>query len=127
MNTFYLSLDLDKGNSLFNPPVIIRQGDRSGTEVQAEIFDHGQALSLSGYTWHLCMRLPNSDQYYRTEAVFANGVATATINENSAAAIVGITGLVHFEAVSGTKEYSTQDFTVIVLPDPTADAELAEP
>lgn len=122
MNTFELSLDLDK--SYTGEPVRLRQGDRRGTEVRATIYDHGEPFTGSYTARYVQAIAGTGHEYYRADATFAAGVATVTVNEEYAAAVAG-NAYGYFQFVSGsTVIASTQSFPVIVLPDATADAEV---
>lgn len=124
MNTFELTLDLDK--RFTNEPVRLRQGDTNGTAIQATIYDHGTLLTGS-YTARFVMLLPDREHYYRKSATYADGVATLTIDETQAASVVGTTDVAYFQIMSGsTVIASTQGFTVRILPSATANATVAE-
>ena len=115
MNTFNLTLDLDKEHGL--PQLVtLRQGDKSGTQLVATIYDHGQLVS-GGYTARVSLRHPGSgDTYYRETATYSNGVATVTIDEQYAATVAGVT-TGYFELLQGsTVKASTADFIVRILP-----------
>lgn len=115
MNTFNLTLDLDKEQGL--PQLVtLRQGDKSGTQLVATIYDHGQLVS-GGYTARVSLRHPGSgDTYYRETATYSNGVATVTIDEQYAATVAGVT-TGYFELLQGsTVKASTADFIVRILP-----------
>jgi len=115
MNTFNLTLDLDKEQGL--PQLVtLRQGDKSGTQLVATIYDHGQLVS-GGYTARVSLRHPGSGKtYYRETATYSNGVATVTVNEQYAATVAGVT-TGYFELLQGsTVKASTADFIVRILP-----------
>lgn len=124
MNTFELSLDLDK--SYAGEPVRLRQGDKRGTEIRAAIYDHGEPLTGSYTARYVQAIAGTGNEYYRVDATFAAGVATVTVNEEYAAAVAGNT-YGYFQFVSGsTVIASTQSFPVLILPDATAEAEVGE-
>lgn len=115
MNTFNLTLDLDKEQGL--PQLVtLRQGDKSGTQLVATIYDHGQLVG-GGYTARVSLRHPGSGKtYYRETAIFSNGVATVTVDEQRAATVAGVT-TGYFELLQGsTVKASTADFIVRILP-----------
>lgn len=114
MNTFDLALDLDKRAGV-TQWVTLRQGDHNGTVLKATIYDHGVQVG-GGYTCRVSIRIAGSgDEYYRETANYSNGVATVTIDEQYAAAVVGIT-YGYFELLQGSAVIaSTEDFGVRVL------------
>lgn len=114
MNTFDLSLDLDKRSGV-TQWVTLRQGDKNGTELRATIYDHGVQVG-GGYSCRVSIRHPGTGEtYYRETANFASGVATVTIDEQYAAAVVGITSG-YFELLQGSAVIaSTADFGVRIL------------
>lgn len=126
MNTFELSLDLDKRPSKAQW-VTLRQGDRMGTTIVATIYDHGTLLS-GDYTARVSIRLPSSsNQYYRETASLSSGVATVTVDETYAASVVGVTEG-YFEILQGsTVIASTESFGVTILRSATDGAIVAEP
>ena len=113
MNTFSIRLDLDKAPDV--PEwVTIRQADKNGTTIAATIYDHGTQLAGS-YDARVAFRLPDGEHYYRKAAAFSSGVATVTIDEQEAAAIIGTT-TGYFEILSGsTVIASTADFCIRIL------------
>lgn len=114
MNTFDLALDLDKRAGV-TQWVTLRQGDHNGTVLKATIYDHGVQVG-GGYTCRVSIRIAGSgDEYYRETANYSNGVATVTIDEQYAAAVVGIT-YGYFELLQGSAVIaSTESFGVRVL------------
>lgn len=114
MNTFDLALDLDKRAGV-TQWVTLRQGDHNGTVLKATIYDHGVQVG-GGYTCRVSIRHPGTGEtYYRETANYSNGVATVTIDEQYAAAIVGITSG-YFELLQGSAVIaSTEDFGVRIL------------
>ena len=114
MNTFNLSLDLDKRGGVAQW-VTLRQGDHNGTELRATIYDHGTQAG-GGYTCRVSIRLPGAgDEYYRETATYTNGVAVVTVDEEYAAAIVGVTEG-YFELLQGDPVIaSTESFGVRIL------------
>ena len=125
MNTFELSLDLDKSVGA-KQWITLRQGDKRGTTLQATLYDHGVLVSGS-YTCRVSIRHPNRDTYYRETATYSNGVATVTIDETSAASVVGVTEG-YFELLQGsTLIASTESFGVRVLQSATDGATVGPP
>lgn len=115
MNTQAIALDVSKQPSI-TPVVYIGQGDKSGTQLQASIFDNGQALTLTSYSVRLCMRLPDGESYYSVGGTVSTNVATFTIDETYAAAVEGITDIAYVEVYSGsTLICSTNRFRIVVL------------
>ena len=114
MNTFNLNLDLDKRGGVAQW-VTLRQGDHNGTELRATIYDHGTQAG-GGYTCRVSIRLPGAgDEYYRETATYTNGVAVVTVDEEYAAAIVGVTEG-YFELLQGDAVIaSTESFGVRIL------------
>lgn len=125
MNTYDLTLDLSKRGVI--QTVQIRQGDTNGTTIAATITDHGVAASTSGLTARFQMRLPDGTHYYRKAASLSGNVATVVLDEAQAASVAGRTDVAYFQLLQGsTVVASTESFTVVVLPDALADAEVAE-
>lgn len=125
MNTFDLSLDLDKRAGV-TQWVTLRQGDHDGTQLRATIYDHGTQVSGS-YTCRVSIRKPTDNEYYRETCSFSGGVATVTIDEQYAASEVGIT-YGYFELLQGTAVIaSTESFGVRILPSAIDGAIVAPP
>ena len=113
MNTFDLSLDLDKRAGV-TQWVTMRQGDHDGTQLRATIYDHGTQVSDS-YTCRVSIRKPTDNEYYRETCSFSGSVAIVTIDEQYAAYEVGIT-YGYFELLQGTAVIaSTENFGVRIL------------
>lgn len=126
MNTFDVSLDLDKGVTRQPQVVRIRQADHDGTTIHATIYDHGVPLASTPSACSFAMRLPDGAHYYRKSATYADGVASVTIDETQAASVAGRTVLAYFSVTFGTSIYSTGAFAVIVEPSATVGAVLPE-
>ena len=125
MNTFELSLDLDKSMGA-KQWITLRQGDKRGTTLRATLYDHGVLVSGS-YTCRVSIRHPNRNTYYRETATYSNGVATVTIDETSAASVVGVTEG-YFELLQGsTLIASTESFGVRILQSATDGATVGPP
>lgn len=125
MNTFELSLDLDKSVGA-KQWITLRQGDKRGTTLRATLYDHGVLVSGS-YTCRVSIRHPNRNTYYRETATYSNGVATVTIDETSAASVVGVTEG-YFELLQGSAVIaSTESFGVRVLQSATDGATVGPP
>lgn len=113
MNTFALDLDLDKTPDVPDW-VILRQGDKSGTVIVATIYDHGVQL-VGTYTARVVIGNPDGEHYYRANATYNAGVATVTIDEQTAASVAGST-VGYFEIMQGsTVIASTANFGVRIL------------
>lgn len=116
MNTFNLTLDLNKGK--VTTPIRIRQGDLDGTTIHALILDHGASVDLTGLTAAFVMELPGGEHYYRKTATVGDGTVDVTINETQAASVTGRTTRAYFQFFEGsTKRASTGSVTVDILPD----------
>ena len=127
MNEYALTLDLAKAKQRQQQTIFVRQGDRNATTIVATITDHGVAASTAGMAARFAMRLPNGTEYYRKTATLSGNTATVTIDEAQAASAVGRTDVAYFQLLQGsTVVASTESFTVIVLPDALADAEVPE-
>lgn len=125
MNTFDLSLDLDKRAGV-TQWVTMRQGDHDGTQLRATIYDHGTQVSDS-YTCRVSIRKPTDNEYYRETCSFSGGVAIVTVDEQYAASEVGIT-YGYFELLQGTAVIaSTENFGVRILQSATDGAIVAPP
>jgi len=126
MNTFDLSLDLNKSRNV--NPIRLRQGDLNGTTIRALIFDHGALADLSGTTARWVMRLPGGEEYYRKTATVDATASTVTVevDETQAASVSGrCRG--YFQILDGTTVIaSTGDVLVEVLPDALEGASVAE-
>jgi len=124
MNTYQLKLDLNKGPTYSvgaaYSGITLRQGDKRGCTVVAELYDHGTRFTESGYTAYFVMGLPDREHYYREAATYNAGTATITINEALAASVAGDT-IAYFELTRGDAIYSTQGIKVSVLKDARAD------
>ena len=116
MNTFNITLDLNKGK--VTTPIRIRQGDLDGTTIHALILDHGASVDLTGLTAAFVMELPGGEHYYRKTATVGDGTVDVTINEVQAASVTGRTTRAYFQFFEGsTKRASTGSVTVDILPD----------
>lgn len=124
MNTFNLSLDLDKTPDVPDW-VTLRQGDKSGTAIVATIYDHGVQL-VGTYNARVVIGNPDGEHYYRANATYNAGVATVTIDEQVAASVAGST-YGYFEILQGsTVIASTANFGVRILPSALDGAEPGE-
>ena len=126
MNTFELTLDLDKGHGPLQT-VTIRQGDKNATTIVATVCDHGVQLAIAGLSARFCMSLPDNAHYYRKAAAYSEGTVTVTVDETSAASVAGITHTAYFELLQGsTVIASTASFAVVVLPSATSGKTVGE-
>lgn len=124
MNTFNLSLDLDKTPDVPDW-VTLRQGDKSGTAIVATIYDHGVQL-VGTYNARVVIGNPDGEHYYRANATYSSGVATVTVDEQTAASVAGST-YGYFEILQGsTVIASTANFGVRILPSALDGAEPGE-
>lgn len=127
MNEYALALDLAKAKERQQQTIFVRQGDRNATTIVATITDHGAAAATSGLTARFQMRLPDGTHYYRKAASLSGNVATVALDETQAASVAGRTDVAYFQLLQGsTVVASTESFTVVVLPDALADADVAE-
>ena len=116
MNTFNVTLDLNKGK--VTTPIRIRQGDLDGTIIHALILDHGASTDLTGLTAAFVMELPGGEHYYRKAATVGDGTVDVTINEAQAASVTGRTTCAYFQFFEGsTTRASTGSMVVEILPD----------
>lgn len=116
MNTFNVTLDLNKGK--VTTPIRIRQGDLDGTTIHALILDHGASVDLTGLTAAFVMELPGGEHYYRKTATVGDGTVDVTINEVQAASVTGRTTRAYFQFYEGsTMRASTGSMVVEILPD----------
>lgn len=124
MNTYQLKLDLNKGPTysvgMAYSGITLRQGDKRGCTVVAELYDHGTRFTEAGYTAYFVMGLPDREHYYREAATYNAGTATIIIDESLAASVAGDT-VAYFELTKGGATYSTQGIKVSVLKDARAD------
>lgn len=124
MNIFRLSLDLDKTPDVPDW-VTLRQGDKSGTVIIATIYDHGTQL-VGSYNARVVIGNPDGEHYYRQNATYNAGVATVTVDEQTAASVAGTT-VGYFEILQGsTVIASTASFGVRILPSALDGAEPGE-
>ena len=125
MNTFTVRLDLAKGT--ITEPVRLRQGDKNGTTIVAEIYDHGQRLADTGLSAYVVIPNPDKEHYYRKSGTYTTGTVTVTINEAEAATVAGIVDNAYIELVRGsTLIATTQSFPVIIQPSAMDGAEPGE-
>jgi len=124
MNTYQLKLDLNKGPTYSvgaaYSGITLRQGDKRGCTVVAELYDHGTRFTESGYTAYFVMGLPDREHYYREAATYSSGTVSIIIDESVAASVAGDT-IAYFELTRGDAIYSTQGIKVSVLKDARAD------
>ena len=125
MNTYHLDLDLQKG-PLYNlgnlgsdyGGVTLRQGDRQGCTIIADLYDHGERFTQTGLTAFFVMDLPDRTHYYRAPATYDAGTVTVLVDESYAASVPGNTDNAYFELLQGsTVIASTQSFRVRILKD----------
>ena len=114
MNTQTLDLDLSK-DGLGGNLVRVGQGDKSGTTIQAYIFDNGEDAALSGFVGYLEVLLPNKRNYYRAVAALEGNVATVTVDENKLCSVPGYTDEAYFAFEKDGVRYSTERFAIEIL------------
>lgn len=114
MNTQRISLDISKRPTTAQV-IRIRQGDKNGTVLSAEIADNGQPLDLTGLDAQMIAKLPDG-ALYLTEGSVSGSTATFEIDEELAAASIGITELAYIEIEGTDTICSTQAFTLEILP-----------
>ena len=119
MNIQTIQLDVTKAPSTL-PVVRLRQGDKNGTTLRAEMYDDGEELALAGYDVKFCMRVPDDWGYYEVSGYATGNVATFLIDETYAAGTSGKTDTAYVEVLDGESViYSTGNICVIVLPSAT--------
>ena len=119
MNVQTIQLDVTKAPSTL-PVIRLRQGDRNGTTVRAELYDDGEPLQLAGYDVKFCMRVPEDWGYYEVDGYATGNVATFLIDETYAAGNSGKTDTAYVEVLDGEDViYSTGNVHVVVLPSAT--------
>lgn len=126
MNTQSVSLDISKRPNIAQT-LYLGQGDKSGTVLQASLYDNGSPLSLTNYTVRFSMRLPNGSDFYRVVGTKSGNTATFQIDETYAAAFAGETDIAYVEVLSGsTIIASTGRIHVVVLESATSGASQGE-
>ena len=113
MNTQTMALDVSKQANMM-PVVVIRQGDKNGTNLEVSIYDGGAALDLSGCDVALCVLLPGGDDSYIVDGTTSGNTAAFLIDETYAAANIGETSIAYVEITQGQTVCSTQSFHLIV-------------
>ena len=121
MNTYNLKLDLAKdyyGSTVPTVGVALRQGDKQGCTIVADLYDHGERFTQAGLTAYFVMELPDHAHYYREAATYSAGTVSITIDETEAASVAGTSDNAYFELLDGdTVIASTRAIKVLVLPD----------
>lgn len=139
MNTYHLNLDLNKGPLHTLRPnlgtVTLRQGDKQGCTITADLYDHGERFTQAGLLAYFVMELPDHAHYYRAPASYDAGTVSIVVDEEYAASVPGNTNNAYFELLSGsTVIASTEQIRVTVMRDAregktageTYDSEIAE-
>ena len=125
MNTQTIQLDVGKRPAAM-PSLIIGQGDKAGTTLACELYDNGQALSLTGLNVKFAMRLPHQRGYYEVDGTVSGNTATFVIDETYAAAVAGTTDVANVEILQGSSVIaSTNRIHVAVLAGAKTDADPA--
>ena len=115
MNTQTINLDVSKQASVM-PVVVIRQGDKNGTNLDVEVFDNGEQLDLTGYDVTLCVLLPDREHNYTVTGTGSGNTAAFTIDETYAGAYLGRTHIAYVEISDTDMTCSTQSFALQVEP-----------
>lgn len=118
MNTQRISLDIGKGRT--GEHVTVAQGDTGGTTIEAEIYDNGAAVDLTGCSASFLMMQPDRAHYVRdTSPTCSGNVITYVVDEAAIAGVSGYTDECYFEIApgGGTRVYSTQRFAMDILRD----------
>ncbi|MEG0015739.1 MAG: BppU family phage baseplate upper protein [Gordonibacter sp.] len=111
MNTQTLELDISKRGG--GQCVTIGQGDKSGTTIEAYVYDNGAPVALADYTVQLVARLPDRVHYARAgTATVSSNVITCTVDESKLASVAGYTDEAYFVIIKGDVEYSTERFAL---------------
>ncbi|MRX82262.1 BppU family phage baseplate upper protein [Eggerthella guodeyinii] len=110
MNTQTLELDISKRGG--GQCVIIGQGDKSGTTIEAHVYDNGATVALAGYTVQLVARLPDRAHYARLNATASGSVITCVVDESKLASVSGYTDEAYFTLAKGGATYSTERFAL---------------
>ena len=128
MNTFNLKLDIDKSSRGFRNPVVrLRQADKNGTTIVAQLYDHGEPLTTSGLSAAFEMLQPDRQHYYRKVADYDDGTVSITLDESYAASVPGETDQAYFRLYDGADVIaSTEPFRLSVLRSALQDAEPPE-
>lgn len=125
MNTYNIKLDLKK-EPLYSlgtlggesGVVTLRQGDKQGCRINADLYDHGERFKQTGLTAFFVMDLPDHAHYYHAPATYSDGTVSVIVDESYAASVPGNTDNAYFELMQGsTVIASTQSFRVRVLKD----------
>lgn len=116
MNVHEITLDVSK-EPAHEPSLYIAQGDKNGTTLKVNVYDNGQALTLTSYTVSFCMRSPDAQDYYEVAGTASGNVATFLIDETYAAGHPGITEIAYINIINGTSNItSSSRLRVVVLP-----------
>lgn len=125
MNTYNIKLDLKK-EPLYSlgtlggesGVVTLRQGDKQGCRINADLYDHGERFKQTGLTAFFVMDLPDHAHYYHAPATYSDGTVSVIVDESYAASVPGNTDNAYFELLQGsTVIASTQSFRVRILKD----------
>lgn len=116
MNTQSMTLDISKHGETA-PVLVLRQGDRNGTNLNVQITDNGAEMALAGYGVRLCAKLPDGIHYYSVGGTVDGSVASFSIDETYAGAYVGTTDEAYVEVLYGEEIIcSTHRFSIVVEP-----------
>lgn len=112
MNTFEITLDLDKRDVA--DVVTLAVGDKWSTTVRVTVLDHGAAIGQSGLSAHLLVRMPGGgtlDVLGTWSA--ASGTATFRVDESYIEGVGMGFGCVTLS--DGDHKYSTSRFNMRVI------------
>ena len=116
MNVHEINLDVSK-EPAHEPALYIGQGDKNGTTLKVNMYDNGQALTLTGYTVTFSMRSPDAQDYYEVSGTVSSNTATFLIDETYAAGHPGVTDVAYINVIDGTSSItSSSRLRVVVLP-----------
>ena len=116
MNVHEINLDVSK-EPAHEPALYIGQGDKNGTTLKVNMYDNGQALTLTGYTVTFSMRSPDAQDYYEVSGTVSNNTATFLIDETYAAGHPGVTDVAYINVINGNSSItSSSRLRVVVLP-----------
>ena len=79
MNDQTIKLDISK-KPVMIAPLILRQGDKNGTTLHAQIYENGEPFDVSEYGARLCLDIPGS-MYYEVDGSTWGNTAEFSIDE----------------------------------------------
>lgn len=107
--------------------VIIRQGEKKATVIEAHIYDHGEEADLSDVTPYFTMRHPKGALLEDKCTQVSGNVVTYEVIPQ-AAQEVGTCSVAYFafmdgETVTATTHATTQAFAIVILPNAQTDGD----